>query len=154
MRGLQAEGGALTWQPQSAVELKSGEVRIRVQAAGLNRADLLQKAGMYPPPPGVTGVLGLECAGEVIEVAEGSRWQLGDRVCALLAGGGMRTGQVIGSTNRLGEHAKDRPVSFQEVLAMVYQQLGLDLNGTRMFDLRNRPQYLIDRGVRPMHELV
>ena len=74
--------------------------------------------------------------------------------CALLAGGGMRTGQVIGSTNRLGEHAKDRPVSFQEVLATVYQQLGLDLNGTRMFDLRNRPQYLIDRGVRPMHELV
>ena len=95
MRGLQAEGGALTWQPQSAVELKSGEVRIRVQAAGLNRADLLQKAGMYPPPPGVTGVLGLECAGEVIEVAEGSRWQLGDRVCALLAGGGMAEEVVV-----------------------------------------------------------
>ena len=95
MRGLQAEGGALTWQPQSAVELKYGEVRIRVQAAGLNRADLLQKAGMYPPPPGVTGVLGLECAGEVIEVAEGSRWQLGDRVCALLAGGGMTEEVVV-----------------------------------------------------------
>jgi putative PIG3 family NAD(P)H quinone oxidoreductase len=61
----------------------------------LNRADLLQKAGMYPPPPGVTGVLGLECAGEVIEVAEGSRWQLGDRVCALLAGGGMAEEVVV-----------------------------------------------------------
>ncbi len=95
MRGLQAEGGALTWQPQSAVELKSGEVRIRVQAAGLNRADLLQKAGMYPPPPGVTTVLGLECAGEIIEVGEGSRWQLGDRVCALLAGGGMAEEVVV-----------------------------------------------------------
>jgi putative PIG3 family NAD(P)H quinone oxidoreductase len=64
-------------------------------AAGLNRADLLQKAGMYPPPAGVTQVLGLECAGEVIEVAEGSRWKIGDRVCALLAGGGMAEEAVV-----------------------------------------------------------
>ena len=95
MRGLQAEGGELSWQVQPAVALKSGEVRVRVMAAGLNRADLLQKAGMYPPPPGVTSVLGLECAGEVIEVAEGSRWQIGDRVCALLAGGGMAEEVVV-----------------------------------------------------------
>lgn len=95
MRGLQAEGGELSWQVQPAVELKSGEVRVRVMAAGLNRADLLQKAGMYPPPAGVTSVLGLECAGEVIEVAEGSRWQVGDRVCALLAGGGMAEEVVV-----------------------------------------------------------
>jgi|TARA_R100000081_G_scaffold92094_1_gene72519 putative PIG3 family NAD(P)H quinone oxidoreductase len=64
-------------------------------AAGLNRADLLQKAGMYPPPPGVTSVLGLECAGEVIEVTEGARWKIGDRVCALLAGGGMAEEVVV-----------------------------------------------------------
>ena len=95
MRGLQAEGGELSWQVQPAVELKSGEVRVRVMAAGLNRADLLQKAGMYPPPAGVTQVLGLECAGEVIEVAEGSRWKIGDRVCALLAGGGMAEEAVV-----------------------------------------------------------
>lgn len=95
MRGLQAEGGELSWQVQPAVELKSGEVRVRVMAAGLNRADLLQKAGMYPPPPGVTNVIGLECAGEVIEVTEGSRWQIGDRVCALLAGGGMAEEVVV-----------------------------------------------------------
>ncbi|WP_341708268.1 NAD(P)H-quinone oxidoreductase [Halopseudomonas sp.] len=92
---MQAEGGELSWQVQPAVELKSGEVRVRVMAAGLNRADLLQKAGMYPPPAGVTSVLGLECAGEVIEVAEGSRWQIGDRVCALLAGGGMAEEVVV-----------------------------------------------------------
>ena len=67
MRGLQAEGGGLSWQVQPAAELKSGEVRVRVMAAGLNRADLLQKAGMYPPPPGVTSVLGLECAGEAVQ---------------------------------------------------------------------------------------
>jgi putative PIG3 family NAD(P)H quinone oxidoreductase len=92
---LQAEGGELSWQVQPAAELKSGEVRVRVMAAGLNRADLLQKAGMYPPPPGVTSVLGLECAGEVIEVTEGARWKIGDRVCALLAGGGMAEEVVV-----------------------------------------------------------
>ncbi|MBP77228.1 MAG: NAD(P)H-quinone oxidoreductase [Pseudomonadales bacterium] len=95
VRGLQAEGGGLSWQVQPAAELKSGEVRVRVMAAGLNRADLLQKAGMYPPPPGVTSVLGLECAGEVIEVTEGVRWKIGDRVCALLAGGGMAEEVVV-----------------------------------------------------------
>lgn len=67
----------------------AGQVRIRVAAAGVNRADLLQVAGLYPPPPGVSDVLGLECAGEVIETGEGSGWQVGDQVCALLAGGGM-----------------------------------------------------------------
>tara|TARA_R100001230_G_scaffold25669_1_gene22349 strand:+ start:6108 stop:7052 length:945 start_codon:yes stop_codon:yes gene_type:complete len=92
---LQAEGGELSWQVQPAAELKPGEVRVRVMAAGLNRADLLQKAGMYPPPPGVTSVLGLECAGEVIEVTEGARWKIGDRVCALLAGGGMAEEVVV-----------------------------------------------------------
>jgi hypothetical protein len=74
--------------------------------------------------------------------------------CALLAGGGMRTGQVIGSTNRLGEHAKDRPVHFGEVLATLYHQMGLDVNSTRMFDLRSRPQYLVDAGITPMPELI
>ena len=74
--------------------------------------------------------------------------------CALLAGGGIRTGQVIGSTNRLGEYAKDRPVSFQEVFATLYTNLGLNLRAVREFDLRGRPQYLVDQGVQPMRELV
>lgn len=74
--------------------------------------------------------------------------------CALLAGGGMRTGQVIGSTNRLGEYAKDRPVTFQEVCATLYHNLGLNVETTREFDLRGRPQYLVDQGVVPMRELV
>jgi hypothetical protein len=74
--------------------------------------------------------------------------------CALLAGGPMRTGQVIGSTNRLGEHAKDRPVTFQEVFATLYHNLGLNLRAVREFDLRGRPQYLVDTGVEPLRELV
>lgn len=101
MRGLQAEGGALSWREQPAVNLKAGEVRLRVMAAGLNRADLLQKAGMYPPPPGVTQVIGLECAGEVIEVCGDVRWQIGDRVCALLAGGGMAEEVVVDARHLL-----------------------------------------------------
>ena len=72
-----------------------GQVRIRVAAAGLNRADLLQRAGLYPPPPGASQVLGLECSGVISEVGAGSSWQVGDRVCALLAGGGMAEEVVV-----------------------------------------------------------
>lgn len=95
MRGLQAEGGSLEWREQPAVELQDGQVRVAIKAAGLNRADLLQKAGMYPPPAGVTPVLGLECAGTVLEVKGNSRWSPGDRVCGLLAGGGMAEEVVV-----------------------------------------------------------
>ena len=64
--------------------------------------------------------------------------------CALLAGGGMRTGQVIGSTNRLGEYAKDRPVHVQEVVGTIYRNLGIDPMTTTLKDPTGRPQYLID----------
>ncbi|MBP5640946.1 MAG: NAD(P)H-quinone oxidoreductase [Victivallales bacterium] len=69
-------------------ELRAGHVIIRVKAAGVNRADLLQKAGTYPPPPGWPDWPGLECSGEIAEAASGSRWHVGDKVCALLGGGG------------------------------------------------------------------
>ena len=74
--------------------------------------------------------------------------------CALIAGGGMRTGQVIGATNRLGEHAVDRPVTFQEIWATLYHNLGLNLRAVREFDLRGRPQYLVDDGTEPLKEVV
>ncbi len=74
--------------------------------------------------------------------------------CALLAGGGMRTGQVIGATDRLGEQASARPVSFQEVWATLYHNLGLNLRAVREFDLRGRPQYLVDEGVQPLKEVI
>lgn len=89
MRALQGSEG----QPQEVQaerpERLAGQVRIRVTAAGVNRADLLQVAGLYPPPPGISDVLGLECAGEIIEADADSGWKAGDQVCALLAGGGM-----------------------------------------------------------------
>jgi uncharacterized protein DUF1501 len=72
--------------------------------------------------------------------------------CALLAGGGMRTGQAIGATNRLGEYAKERPVHFQEVFATLYHNLGLDPATTTIIDPTGRPQHLIDAPA--MRELV
>jgi hypothetical protein len=74
--------------------------------------------------------------------------------CALLAGGGMRTGQVIGSTDRLGAEAKDRPVHFQEVFATLYHRLGIDVNQVTLPDLSGRPQYLVDRGYQPLREVI
>ncbi len=66
-----------------------GEVLIRVAAAGVNRPDVMQRRGLYPPPPGASDIPGLEVAGTVAAVGEGvTRWRPGDRVCALLTGGG------------------------------------------------------------------
>jgi len=76
--------------------MRPGCVRIRVAAAGVNRADLMQRQGMYPPPPGASPLLGLECAGEVAELAPDVRaWKLGDRVMALLPGGGYAEEVVV-----------------------------------------------------------
>ena len=91
MTAIAIEGGA---GPASALHAVStplpttrdGEILIRVRAAGVNRPDLLQRGGNYPPPPGAPQTLGLEVAGEVI--AASGRWREGDRVCALLGGGG------------------------------------------------------------------
>ena len=74
--------------------------------------------------------------------------------CAMLAGGGMKTGQVIGRTNKNGEHAVERPVKFQEVFATLYKCAGLDVGRVRIFDGAGVPQYLVDDGIQPMHELV
>jgi NADPH2:quinone reductase len=67
---------------------EAGEVLVRVAAAGINRPDILQRRGLYPPPPGAPDVLGLELAGEVIEASEGAEEFVGQKVCALVAGGG------------------------------------------------------------------
>jgi hypothetical protein len=74
--------------------------------------------------------------------------------CALLAGGGMRMGQIIGATDRLAGEPVERPVRFQEVFATLYHHLGIDVNQATVPDLHGRPQYLVDEGVQPMRELV
>ena len=84
-------GGPEVLQPRTRAlpTCGAGEVLIRVAAAGVNRPDLLQRQGKYPPPPGAPDTLGLEVAGTVVVVGEGvEEWSPGDQVCALLAGGG------------------------------------------------------------------
>ena len=66
-----------------------GEVLVKVAAAGVNRPDVMQRQGLYPPPPGATDIPGLEIAGEVVALGAGvTRWKLGDKVMALVVGGG------------------------------------------------------------------
>ncbi|MEJ5887103.1 NAD(P)H-quinone oxidoreductase, partial [Pseudokineococcus marinus] len=73
-----------------------GEVVVEVAAAGVNRADVMQRQGHYPPPPGEPETLGLECSGTVAELGEGVEgWSVGDEVCALLAGGGYAERVVV-----------------------------------------------------------
>ena len=74
--------------------------------------------------------------------------------CALLAGGGMKTGQVIGATDRLGGEAVERPVQFSEVFATLYHNLGLDANKVTVNDLSGRPQFLVDNNAQPIRELI
>jgi hypothetical protein len=74
--------------------------------------------------------------------------------CALLAGGGMKLGQVIGATDRLGGEAVERPVQFGEVFATLYHNLGIDANKVTLPDLSGRPQYLVDNNYQPIRELI
>ncbi|HZA12214.1 NAD(P)H-quinone oxidoreductase [Mycobacterium sp.] len=79
----------LAWREVPDVRAGEGEVLIEVSAAGVNRADLLQAAGHYPPPPGASEILGMEVSGVIADVgANVTKWSAGQKVCALLAGGG------------------------------------------------------------------
>jgi hypothetical protein len=74
--------------------------------------------------------------------------------CVLLAGGGMTTGQVIGATDRNAGEAVSRPVTFGELYATVYKNLGIDAARTPVADLEGRPQHLVEDGAEPIKELV
>ena len=86
------EDKSLRWDNVPDPVIKSDEVLVKIEAAALNRADLMQREGNYPPPPGCPEWMGLEVAGEIVEIgseaAAASDWKLGDKVCALLGGGG------------------------------------------------------------------
>ncbi|OBB94602.1 NAD(P)H-quinone oxidoreductase [Mycobacterium sp. 852002-30065_SCH5024008] len=110
MRAIVAESpDQLSWQDVPDVSPGTGEVLIKVTAAGVNRADLLQAAGKYPPPPGASDIIGMEVSGVVAETGEGvTDWPVGQEVCALLAGGGyaeyvaVPAGQVMPIPSRVG----------------------------------------------------
>jgi tumor protein p53-inducible protein 3 len=83
------EDRPLVWRETEDPVPSADEVLVDIHAASLNRADLMQRAGGYPPPPGAPEILGLDMAGQIASVgAEVTGWEVGDRVCALLAGGG------------------------------------------------------------------
>jgi putative PIG3 family NAD(P)H quinone oxidoreductase len=90
MHAIVAESAEqLVWQEVPDVQPASGEVLIKVRAAGVNRADVLQAAGRYPPPPGASEILGMEVSGVIAAVGpDVTEWSVGQQVCALLAGGG------------------------------------------------------------------
>ena len=103
MRAVVVEpSGELTWGEVPDVAPEHGEILIKVTCAGVNRADLLQVAGKYPPPPGASPILGLEVSGTVVGLGDSTTgWQIGQEVCALLSGGGyaeyvaVPSGQVL-----------------------------------------------------------
>ena len=91
MRAIRIDDGSLRWAEAPDPALRPGEALVEVHATALNRADLSQRAGRYPPPPGESEILGLELSGVVRELgpgAEDAPFRPGDRVCALVAGGG------------------------------------------------------------------
>jgi NADPH2:quinone reductase len=90
MRAIVAESAdQLSWQEVPDVSAGPGEVLVEVAAAGVNRADLLQAAGKYPPPPGASEIIGMEVSGVIADVGPDiTNWSVGQQVCALLAGGG------------------------------------------------------------------
>lgn len=89
MKAIQVENDTLTWDDVPNLTPCRGEVLIEIFATAVNRADLAQRAGRYPPPSGASEILGLECAGVIVDIGEGvAASRLGQRVCALLSGGG------------------------------------------------------------------
>lgn len=86
------EDRSLRWDHVPDPKIGSDEVLVEIHAAALNRADLMQREGDYPPPPGCPEWMGLEIAGVIVDMGDGARassnWQIGDKVCALLSGGG------------------------------------------------------------------
>ena len=130
MRAIVAESGTeLAWQEVPDVTAGDGEVVIDVTAAGINRADLLQAAGHYPPPPGASTTIGLEVSGHVSELGAGvTAWSVGQPVCALLAGGGyaervaVPAGQVMPIPDGVDLH---EAAGLPEVACTVWSNLGM-----------------------------
>lgn len=131
MTAIAIEGGkgpAAALKPVRAPvpQPNAGEILIRVRAAGVNRPDIVQRNGFYPPPPGAPDTLGLEAAGEVVTGA--GRWKAGDRVCALLGGGGYAEYAVCDARHALPipeglsfEEAAGLPETVFTVFANVFE---------------------------------
>lgn len=133
MKAIEVVDKKLTWRDVPDVTPAAGEVLIGNRATAVNRADLVQRTGGYPPPPGASGILGLECAGEVVALGAGvGSFEVGDRVCALLAGGGyaelvnVPAGQVVRMPAGLSfEQAAALPEVFATAYLNLFMEAGL-----------------------------
>ncbi|MFZ5561533.1 MAG: NAD(P)H-quinone oxidoreductase [Pseudomonadota bacterium] len=130
---LPDKNGRLALAPVPRPLPARGQLRIRIHATAVNRADLLQKQGLYPPPPGASDILGLECAGIVEALGEGvGRWRVGARVCALLGGGGYAEYACVDARHCLLVppglsflQAAALPEAFATAWLNLYQEAGL-----------------------------
>ncbi|WP_113132829.1 NAD(P)H-quinone oxidoreductase [Hyphomicrobiales bacterium] len=119
-------------------EIKPGDILVRVEAAGINRPDVLQRKGDYPPPPGASPILGLEVAGEVVALGAGAEgFRIGDKVCALANGGGYAEYAAVPATQALAwpkgydaVKAAALPETFFTVWANVFDMAGLKAGET------------------------
>lgn len=124
MKAIKVDGEHLVWCDAPRPEIGANDVLVRNRATAINRADLMQRAGLYPPPPGASDIMGLECAG-VIEAVGSSvtEWEEGDRVCALLAGGGYAQYTAVPEGQLLpipGELDYEQAAALPEVFATAY----------------------------------
>ena len=132
MKAISQEGDDLLWKENPDPDLKKDEVLISIKASAINRADLLQRSGNYPVPPGASPILGLECSGIVEEVGEQVKnFIKGDEVCALLAGGGyaekvsVPSGQVLKVPKGF---SFEQAAALPEVFATAYFNLYMEAN--------------------------
>ena len=132
MKAISQEGNDLLWKENPDPDLKKDEILIRIKASAINRADLLQRSGNYPVPPGASTILGLECSGIVEEVdGQVKNFKKGDEVCALLAGGGyaeqvsVPSGQVLKIPKGL---SFEQAAALPEVFATAYFNLYMEAN--------------------------
>ena len=125
-------------------EIKPDEILIRVRAAGVNRADIMQRQGFYPPPPGASEIIGLECAGEVEAVGNAvTGWKVGDRAMALLPGGGY----AEKAATHHGSAMKIPPsLSFEEAAGFPEVFLTAFLNLFMLADIKSGESALIHGG--------
>jgi putative PIG3 family NAD(P)H quinone oxidoreductase len=144
MKAIVITDGPLQVGDAPSPSLSADDLRIDVRATAVNRADLLQAAGRYPPPPGASPILGLECAGVVTEIGANVRgWRVGDRAMALLAGGGYAEEVVVHAGSAM--HVPDA-LSDEEAAALPEVFLTAFLNLFLLAQVREGESALIHGG--------
>lgn len=130
MKAIKLVGEQLSWREGVQPVLGSNDVLVRNHATAINRADLMQRAGLYPPPPGASDTMGLECAGIIEAVGtEVTGWQAGDKVCALLSGGGYAEYSAVPSGQLLpipSGYSFEQAAALPEVFATAYLNIFIE----------------------------